>query len=151
MSTSDESMELLRKELETFDKDKLRHLLNQINMTPAKGTKPRRQGPQHGQPISFTSVTRHYECLLCGSKFKRTDKFCKDEVLSTIDKKGHIHSIRVTGKAGEVEVPAITNRCNFCYHHIQDWSRHELERRFILLMESCSFKEVADYAKKVAD
>jgi hypothetical protein len=147
--SNDESMELLRKELETFDKNKLRYILEQISHPKEKKT--RKVWPQHGQPTSFTSVTRHYECLLCGSKFKRTDNFCKDEVLSTIDKKGHIHSIRVTGKAGEVEVPAITNRCNFCYHHIQEWSRHELERRFILLMESCSFREVADYARKVED
>jgi hypothetical protein len=146
---SDESVELLRRELETFDKDKLAHILE--TLVAGRSKKQYVKKPQHGQPISFTSVTRHYECLLCGAKFKRTDNFCKDEMLSTIDRQGHIHSIRVTGKVGEVDIPAITNRCNFCYHYIQEWSRHELERRFILLMESCSFKEVADYASKVAD
>jgi hypothetical protein len=149
--SNDESMELLRKELETFDKDKLRHLLNQINMTPAKETKPRKHSPQHGAPISYTSVCRHYKCLLCESEFTRTDKFVKDEVLTTIDNKGSIHTVRISGKAGEVVVPAYTNRCNFCYHRIQDWSREELEKRFVLLMESCTFRETANYAVKVKE
>jgi hypothetical protein len=141
--------DILRRELGSLPKDKIKHLYEQLNIGKIKVSVDKR--PKHGAPIAFTSVTRHYECLLCGSKFTRTDKFVKDEVLSTIDRKGHIHSIRVTGKAGEVAVPVITNRCNFCYHYIQEWSRHELERRFMLLMESCSFKEVADYAKKMVD
>lgn len=138
---SDESMELLRKELETFDKDKLRHLLEQF-----VGAKEAHK-PRHGMPISYTSVTRHYTCLLCGATFTRTDKFGKDETITTVDKKGGIHTVRMTGKAGEVEIPATTNRCSYCCTRMKEWTREELEQRFITLADMCSHKEIGQYSE----
>jgi hypothetical protein len=100
---------------------------------------------EHGKPMSYTTVIKSYRCLGCGSRFTRKYMLSKGEDVVYLDPDGVVHAVKVTGKAGEVVVPAIISKCSNCYCMAKVWKREELEARFIALLNSSTFKEIAIY------
>jgi hypothetical protein len=137
------NIEQLREELETFDKAKLAMLLKQLNVK--EETKPKRQKTEHGVVKVYTTVVKKYDCLLCGSHFSAKYKLSKGEETVCLDKEGRVHIVRITGKEGEVEVPCVTNKCQYCEQRVKRWTRQELEDKFIALVNSTTLKEVVTY------
>lgn len=143
---SEESMEELRRELETFDRNKLTALLKSMEVNAPKERRPRNHAPEHGKVITYTSVTKEYTCLLCGSKFSRTYQLSKGEQTTCFDPEGKVHIITLTGKAGDITIPCSLSKCSYCADTIKSWSREKLEHTLLMLIESITMKEAAVFS-----
>lgn len=113
----------------------------------SKSTTPQRSKAVSNSPVKkYTTVIKHITCLCCGTILTYKHNLIRGEQIACLDNSGVYHIITSTGKEGEVVVPSTTSKCKYCTSVMLEWSREELERRFIKLLNSCSFKEVADYS-----
>ena len=113
----------------------------------SKSTTPQRSKAVSNSSVkTYTTVIKQVTCLCCGTILTYKHNLIKGEQLACLDKSGVYHIITSTGKEGDVVVPSTTSKCKYCTSVMLEWSREELERRFIRLLNSCSFKEVSDYS-----
>jgi hypothetical protein len=121
----------------------------QLAMLAREMAKPTTNRHKHSinSPVkTYTTVIKQVNCLCCGTIITYKHNLLKGEQIDVLSRDGVYHFITSTGKEGEVVVPSTTSKCKYCTSVMLEWSREELERRFIKLLNSCSFKEVANYA-----
>jgi hypothetical protein len=101
---------------------------------------------EHGKPTTYTTVVKSYKCIGCGSRFEKRYNLAKNDDVLYIDPEGKAHNVRVSGRAGEVVVPCLISKCFNCACMASIWSREELELRFLTLLRTSNFKEIAVYS-----
>jgi hypothetical protein len=140
---------------EKIDLDEVRELLQGKSrdeilayikrLIPTEGKRRTSIRSEHGKPVSYTTVVKSYTCLGCGSKFTSRYNLPKNDDVIYLDPNGKAHNVKVTGKAGEVVVPCAISKCGNCACLSSVWPREELELRFLTLLRSSSFNEIAIY------
>ena len=133
------------------DAERLATFIREIKIATTKPAKKHDPYKDHGPIKTYTTVVKQYTCLLCGATFKTYHKLSKGEQMSTISPTGEVHTVTVSGKEGEVELPCTVSRCEFCNKLVSHWSREELERAFLTLAACCTFKEKVCYSKAVKE
>jgi hypothetical protein len=136
-------MEELLAALKDADPAQLAMLAREMNKPV---TKHKHKNVNNSPVKKYTTVIKHITCLCCGTILTYKHNLISGEQIACLDNSGVYHIITSTGKEGEVVVPSTTSKCKYCTSVMLEWSREELERRFIKLLNSCSFKEVADYS-----
>jgi hypothetical protein len=131
------------------DRDTLNKFIREINRTKESKKKHHNYFPdmQPGPVKTYTTVVKKYDCLICGANFTTKHNLSKGEQMSTIDSSGNVHTVTVTGKAGEVEILCTVSKCEFCNKLVSHWTRDELEHAFITLIGCMTFHEKACYNK----
>jgi hypothetical protein len=138
-------MEELLDALKNADPTQLAMLVKEMSKT-SKYKAKKHINSNNGPVKSYTTVIKNVTCLCCGTIMTYKHDLLKGEQTSCLDSNGVYHIVTSTGKEGEVIVPSTTSKCKYCTTVMRDWSREELERRFIKLLNSCTFKEVACYS-----
>ncbi len=143
-----ESMDIdeLLKLLQNADPKQLAHLAKEMGKPVKQEHKVSKK-----EVFEYTSVTRSNTCLLCGTNTTSNYKLRKGEELTCINPSGVANILTITGKSGNLTVPSTSSRCCYCASVISKWDREQLERRFLLLLENCSFKEVVNYSKAIEE
>lgn len=139
------NMEELLSALQNADPAQLAMLAKEMSK-PVEQKAKRHLHSNNGPVKSYTTVIKNVTCLCCGTILTYKHELLKGEQLSCLDKSGACRIVTSTGKDGEVIVPSTTSKCKYCTTVMLEWSREELERRFIKLLNSCTFKEVACYS-----
>lgn len=138
-------IEDLIKLLEDADPEQLAKLAIEMNKAP----QTRKSKVEHGSIKSYTKVIKEVTCLMCNSKITYKHNLQKGEQLNCIDTKGFGHTITSTGKEGTITVASTASKCEMCACVIKGWSREELERRFLAMLNNTTFKEVINYTLEV--
>lgn len=133
--------------LKDADPAKLSAITNALNSAPAT----HRHTNHVISTKTYTTVTKVCTCMLCGTVTTYVHNLEKGACLDCLDADGVNHPIRVTGKAGSIEVPCFTSKCGNCGYVIRSWTKEQLEENFMKLVSKCSFKEIGDYSKEVEE
>jgi hypothetical protein len=137
-------IEDLIKALEGASKEQINFLAKELDKTaPVKRAKHTKY---HTGVKTYTTIIKKYKCLCCEHEWTREYKLNAGEQITTTDPMGIVYIITSTGKVGELEVPCSVSKCSNCHKAVSTWSRWELEQKFMLLLKSCEFKEVGNYA-----
>jgi hypothetical protein len=123
----------------------LNRFIREINKQKDHTKKEHDPNKQNGPVKTYTTVVKRYNCLICGANFTTRHRLGKGEQLSTIDDKGNVHTVTVTGKEGEVEIKCTISKCEFCCKLVSHWTRDELELAFMTLVSCMTFHEKACY------
>lgn len=128
------------------DPEKLAAFLKEIKPnTPSKPKTPKDPLHSNGPVKVYTKVTKHYTCIACGHEFDVSYNMEKGEQTSIINEKGDITSLVISGSQPTITLLCKCSICTFCKTAAAEWSREELEARWLALVQATTFKEKCQY------
>jgi len=130
----------VQKLLEEIGDDDLMDLMREMGISSASNGKAKRTyNPSlHSTVKQYTSVTRHYTCLVCGYKWSTTHQFHKGETVRTVNPDGTVDTHYIRRDGDELNLTSSTSHCCKCEENVKTWERDKLERVFLTLLKSVS-------------
>jgi hypothetical protein len=146
MESTHDKVAQLNDLMQTFDRSALNRILKAMQEKDKPKSPSVQKKPTGGPVKTYTSVTKKYTCLMCGSKFSKTYNLSRGEQTTCFTPDGEVHIITLTGKEGELEIPCALSKCSHCSDEITKWSRDRLEHMFCMLIDSITMKEAAVFS-----
>lgn len=141
MSTGED---FIRDLLANADPEKLAAYVREIK-AEAKA-KPIKDPIRSNGPVKqYTTVIKQYECIACEHTFSATYQMEKGETVSCITEDGSVQTFTIDGRVKTITLRCYCSICTHCKTAASLWSREELERRWLALVESSSYKEKRIY------
>ena len=130
----------VQKLLEEIGDDDLMDLMREMGISSASQNKAKRTYTPslHSTVKQYTSVTRHYKCVVCGYEFSTTHQFHKGESVRTTNIDGTVDTYYIRKDGEELELHSSTSFCCKCEENVHNWDREKLERVFLTLLKSVS-------------
>lgn len=139
--------DFIKELLANADPEKLAAFVKEIKPTHTHTHRPATQ--QAGPVKQYTTVIKQYTCITCGYKFDTIYKMEKGECVSVINEHGGVEEFRITNQAS-LTLNSFCSICTHCKVAASEWTREELERRWLALVAACSFKEKKVALEKIA-